>query len=102
VEARRAEVFAGFAALEVVYCLPLVPSFFDFSVDFVVAIFADLRVVISVSIRACLVFEGILIPVLIYSISIVEYLNIDIWILTGLDSLFGRIDTNTKNRVLIY
>jgi hypothetical protein len=49
-----------------------------------------------------LVFEGILIPVLIYSISILKYLNINIWILIGLNSLFSRIDINTKNRVLIY
>jgi hypothetical protein len=56
----------------------------------------------TITIRACLVFEGILIPVLIYSILILEYLNINIWILIGLNSLFGRININTKNGVLIY
>jgi hypothetical protein len=35
-------------------------------------------------------------PVLIYSISIVEYLDIDIWILIGLDSAFSKIDTKAK------
>jgi hypothetical protein len=55
-----------------------------------------------------LVLKGISIPVLKYLISIVEYLNIDIWILVGLDSPFGKIDTkaemeylNTKSREFV-
>ena len=43
-----------------------------------------------------MVLKGISIPVLIYLISIVEYLNINIWILVGLDSAFGKIDTKAK------
>jgi hypothetical protein len=43
-----------------------------------------------------LVLKGISIPVLIYSISIIEYLNIDIWILVGLDSAFSKIDTKAE------
>jgi hypothetical protein len=52
--------------------------------------------------RAYLVFEGILISVFIYSILILEYLNINILILTGLDFAFNRIDTKTNYRVLKY
>ena len=48
------------------------------------------------TLRVRLVLKGISIPVLIYLISIVEYLNIDIWILVGLDSAFGKIDTKAE------
>jgi hypothetical protein len=50
--------------------------------------------------RVRLVLKGISIPVLIYLISIVEYLNIDIWILVGLDSAFGKIDTKAEMEYL--